>query len=175
MYSLWKGRELGIHTHIELQEGSCWGWLPSLIYRVNKNRGKWKSWQVPGIEPKTPGLCSQWSAAELYDTQTTTSPHNLLYVLFRWYWHAFSLFSYYNIFTPKWNKNSNRSLWTAMTRRSSELVYPSCVESHFKMCLQNVPYKDYNLLVLTSFEVATVTTMDSQEPTCCDDGHLLAS
>ena len=32
-----------------------------------------------------------------------------------------------------------------------------------QITLQNVPYKDYNLLVLTSFEVAT---MDSQEPTC---------
>ena len=32
--------------------------------------------------------------------------------------------------------------------------------------LQNVSYKDYKLLVLMSFEVATVTTMDSQEPTC---------
>ena len=31
------------------------------------------------------------------------------------------------------------------------------------------------LLVLISFEVTTVTSMDSQEPTCCDDGHLLAS
>ena len=31
------------------------------------------------------------------------------------------------------------------------------------------------LLVLMSFEVATVTSMDSQEPACCDDGHLLAS
>ena len=46
-----------------------------------------------------------------------------------------------------------------------------------QITLQNTPYKDYNLLVLTltSFEVATVTTMDSQEPVCCDDGHLLAS
>ena len=26
-----------------------------------------------------------------------------------------------------------------------------------------------------SFEVTTVTSMDSQEPACCDDGHLLAS
>ena len=47
----------------------------------------------------------------------------------------------------------------------------------YRITLQNAPYKDYNLLVLmlTSFEVATVTSMDSQEPTCCDDGHLLAS
>ena len=44
-----------------------------------------------------------------------------------------------------------------------------------RITLQNVPYKDYKLLVLMSFEVATVTTMDSQEPSCCDDGHLLAS
>ena len=46
-----------------------------------------------------------------------------------------------------------------------------------RITLQNAPYKDYNLLVrvLTTFEVATVTTMDSQEPACCDDGHLLAS
>ena len=33
-----------------------------------------------------------------------------------------------------------------------------------RITLQNVSYKDYNLLVLTSFEVATVTTMDSREP-----------
>ena len=32
-----------------------------------------------------------------------------------------------------------------------------------------------NALMLTSFEVTTVTSMDSQEPACCDDGHLLAS
>ena len=47
-------------------------------------------------------------------------------------------------------------------------MYPSCVESQ----LQNAPYKDYNFPVLTSFEVATdstVTTIDFQEPTCCDD------
>ena len=44
-----------------------------------------------------------------------------------------------------------------------------------RITLQNVPYKDYNLLMLTSFEIATVTTMGSQVPACCDDGHLLAS
>ena len=44
-----------------------------------------------------------------------------------------------------------------------------------RITLQNAPYKDYKLPVLTSFEVATVTTMDSQESACCDDGHLLAS
>ena len=37
-----------------------------------------------------------------------------------------------------------------------------------RITLQNVPYMD----VLMSFED---TTMDSQEPACCDDGHLLAS
>ena len=30
-----------------------------------ENRGKWKGRQSPGIEPKTPGLCSQCSATEL--------------------------------------------------------------------------------------------------------------
>ena len=30
--------------------------------------------------------------------------------------------------------------------------------------LQNVPYMDYKLLVLMSFEVTTVASMDSQEP-----------
>ena len=40
-----------------------------------------------------------------------------------------------------------------------------------RITLQNAPYKDYKLLVLTS----PVTSMDSQEPACCDDGHLLAS
>ena len=44
-----------------------------------------------------------------------------------------------------------------------------------RITLQNAPYKDYKLLMLTSFEVTTVTSMDSQEPACCDDGHLLAS
>ena len=33
-----------------------------------------------------------------------------------------------------------------------------------RITLQNAPYKDYNLLMLTSFKVATVTTKDSQEP-----------
>ena len=45
----------------------------------------------------------------------------------------------------------------------------------YRITLQNAPHKDYKLLVLTSFEVAAVTTMDSQEPVCRDDGHLLAS
>ena len=40
---------------------------------------------------------------------------------------------------------------------------------------QNVPYMDYKLLMLISFEVTTVTSMDSQVPGCCDDGNLLAS
>ena len=44
------------------------------------------------------------------------------------------------------------SLRTTAARRSGELA---CVESHF---------------VLISFEVTTVTSMDSQEPTCCGDG-----
>ena len=47
-----------------------------------------------------------------------------------------------------------------------------------RITLQNMPYMDYKLLVLMSFEVTTVTTMDSQEPTPpprCDEGHLLAS
>ena len=35
-----------------------------------------------------------------------------------------------------------------------------------RITLQNAPYKDYKLLVLTSFEVTTVTSMDSQEPAC---------
>ena len=39
-------------------------------------------------------------------------------------------------------------------------MYPSCVEYHFKMCL----IMDYKLLVLMSFEVTTVNSMDSQEP-----------
>ena len=34
---------------------------------------------------------------------------------------------------------------------------------------------DYKLLIIMRFEVITVTSIDSQEPACCDDGHLLAS
>ena len=37
-----------------------------------------------------------------------------------------------------------------------------------RITLQNVPYMDYKLL-------CTVISMDSQEPACYDDGHLLAS
>ena len=44
-----------------------------------------------------------------------------------------------------------------------------------RITLQNAPYMGYKLLVLMSFEVTTVTSMDSQEPACCDDSHLLAS
>ena len=33
-----------------------------------------------------------------------------------------------------------------------------------RITLQNVSYKDYKLLVLTNFEVTTVTSMNSQEP-----------
>ena len=37
-----------------------------------------------------------------------------------------------------------------------------------RITLQNVPYMDHKLLVLMSFEGTTVTSMDSQEPACCD-------
>ena len=57
-----------------------------------------------------------------------------------------------------------QELWTTMAKWSVGLLYPSCVESHFKTCL---------IWIITSkFEVIT---MDSQEPTCCDNNHLLAS
>ena len=35
----------------------------------------------------------------------------------------------------------------------------------YRITLQNKPYMDFNLLVLMSFNVTTVTTMDSQKPT----------
>ena len=44
-----------------------------------------------------------------------------------------------------------------------------------RITLLNAPYMDYKLVVLMSFEVTTVTNMDSQESACCNDGHLLAS
>ena len=43
----------------------------------------------------------------------------------------------------------------------------------YRITLQNVSYMDFNLLMLTSFEVTTVTTMDSQEPACCYNSYLL--
>ena len=42
----------------------------------------------------------------------------------------------------------------------------------YQIMLQNVPYMDFNLLVLTSFEVTTMITMDSQEPACCYSSQL---
>ena len=59
--------------------------------------------------------------------------------------------------------------------RHSEKERLTSVPILCQITLQNAPYKDYKLLMLTSFEVITVTSMDSQEPVCCDDGHLLAS
>ena len=44
-----------------------------------------------------------------------------------------------------------------------------------QITLRNLPYKDYKLLVLMNFEVTTETSMNSQEPACFNDGHLLAS
>ena len=51
-----------------------------------KNRGEWNGRQSPGVEPRTP-LAWATSALPLsHDSQTTTNPHNPLYVLHRWYW-----------------------------------------------------------------------------------------
>ena len=60
------------------------------------------------------------------------------------------------------NRHSEKEQWTS-------------VPILCQITLQNAPYKDYKLLVLMSFEVTTVDSMDSQDLTCCDDGHLLAS
>ena len=59
--------------------------------------------------------------------------------------------------------------------RHGEKEHLTSVPILCRITLQNAPYKDYKLLMLTSFEVTTVTTMDSKELACCDDGHLLAS
>ena len=53
----------------------------------------------------------------------------------------------------------------------SEKEWLTSVPILCRITLQNTPYMDYKLLV----EVITVTSMDSQEPARCDDGHLLAS
>ena len=55
------------------------------------------------------------------------------------------------------NRHGEKKHWTSV---------PSCVESHFKTRLIWI----FNLFVLTNFEI---TTMDSQEPACCDNNHLL--
>ena len=60
------------------------------------------------------------------------------------------------------NRHSEKERWTS-------------VPILCRITLQKAPYMDYKLLKLVSFEVATVTSMDSQEPACCDDIHLLAS
>ena len=51
----------------------------------DKNRGKYKGRQPPGVEPRTP---LAWATSTLplsHDSRTTTNPHNPLYVLHRWY------------------------------------------------------------------------------------------
>ena len=77
---------------------------------------------------------------------------------------CFVLFKFKNLVAK------HRSLWTGHSEKERLTSVPILCRITF----QNVPYKDYKLLVLTSFEVTTVTSMDSQEPSCCDDGHLLA-
>ena len=56
----------------------------------------------------------------------------------------------------------------------SEMEQLTSVPILCRITLQNAPYMDYKLPVLMSFEVATVTSMDSQEH-ACDDDHLLTS
>jgi len=62
----------------------------------------------------------------------------------------------------------NTSMWfiPGAYERHSEKERLTSIPILCQITLQNAPYKDYKLLVLTSFEVATVTTMDSQEPAC---------
>ena len=67
------------------------------------------------------------------------------------------------------------TIYQELMNRHGEKEQLTSVPILCRITLQNAPYKDYKLLVLTSFEVTTVTSMDSQEPACCDDGHLLAS
>ena len=62
-----------------------------------------------------------------------------------------------------------------LMNRHGEKEWLTSVPILCRITLQNSPYMDHKLLVLMSFEVTTVTSMDSQEPACCDDGHLLAS
>ena len=59
--------------------------------------------------------------------------------------------------------------------RHDEKEWLTSVPILCRITLQNMPYMDYKLFVLMSFEVTTVTSMDSQELACCDDGHPLAS
>ena len=58
-----------------------------------KNRGKWKSWQSPGVELRTP---LAWAASALplsHNSRTTTNLHNPLCVL-------------YNLHNPYFHNNS---------------------------------------------------------------------
>ena len=58
-----------------------------------ENRGKWKGWQPPTVEPRTP---LAWVASALplsYSNQTTTNSHNPLYVLQRTMYYVVFLLS----------------------------------------------------------------------------------
>ena len=52
----------------------------------DENRGKWKGWQPPGIEPKTPLAWAVSALSLSHDSWMTTNLHNPLYLLHRWYW-----------------------------------------------------------------------------------------
>ena len=45
------------------------------------------------------------------------------------------------------NRHGEKGVWTSLP-----ILY--------QIALQNIPYMDFNLLVLTNFEVATMITMD---------------
>ena len=71
----WPGYEASLK--LELKEVRCYE------EKIGESE---KGWQPPGVEPRTP---LAWAASALplsHDSQTTTNPHNPLYILHRWYW-----------------------------------------------------------------------------------------
>ena len=84
----------------------------------------------------------------LYSKSLSTSPHPII----TWVWNAEPVLfvtkskcrAHY--FLQILGFSCTRSLWTAMAKRSIELVYPSCVESHFKPSILWGYYCDYWLL-----------------------------
>ena len=68
------------------------------------------------------------------------------------------------IMINKWIEIQRHPCHQELMNRHSEKEQLTNVPILCRITLQNGPYKDYKLLVLTSFEVTTVTSMDSQEP-----------
>ena len=95
LWACWKGQELSKMGAVTQYpgEGDVESWFLGVGKAWNtdkrkkkeirciwgENRGKWKGQKSPGIEPRTPGLCSQYSATELWQLDNYQPSQSSIY------------------------------------------------------------------------------------------------